>query len=86
MACLALRLESQQRHDQAEKMYRDILKLQEKDPGTKHPDTLDTMSQLARTLRMQQRLDEAEHLHRKVLNMRKTTLGVEHSDTLQSMY
>jgi hypothetical protein len=53
--------------------------------GTKHPDTLSSMSYLASTYWNQGRWSEAEQLQIQVMDMRKKLLGVKHLDTLISM-
>ncbi|KAB8068595.1 Tetratricopeptide repeat-domain-containing protein [Aspergillus leporis] len=52
--------------------------------GTKHPDTLDCMANLASTYRNQGRWEEAEKLGAQVMEMRKRVLGPEHPSALTS--
>lgn len=54
-------------------------------PGTEHPDTLDSMSNPASTCRNQGRRDEAEALFVQVVETRKTVLGADHPGALASM-
>ncbi|KAK7037905.1 P-loop containing nucleoside triphosphate hydrolase protein [Favolaschia claudopus] len=53
--------------------------------GEEHPDTLDTMANLASTYWRQGRWSEAEQLQVTVLEARKWVLGKEHPNTLDSM-
>ncbi len=53
--------------------------------GTKHPETLTSMNNLASTYRNQGRLKEAEELQAKEWDICKRTLGAEHPNTLTSM-
>lgn len=53
--------------------------------GQKHPDTLNSMNNLADTYNSQGRWKEAEDLHKQVLEIRERVLGQEHPDTLSSM-
>ena len=53
--------------------------------GEEHPDTLESMEQLARLLRARGRYDEAEAQFAKVLSIRRRTLGEEHPRTLYTM-
>lgn len=53
--------------------------------GDEHPDTLDSMGNLATTYWSQGRLVEAEGLELQVLESRKRILGNEHPDTVLSM-
>jgi len=50
--------------------------------GDEHPQTLDTMNNLALTLQDQDNMSEAEALYRQGLKTRKKVLGAEHPDTL----
>jgi eukaryotic-like serine/threonine-protein kinase len=53
--------------------------------GPENPDTLSSMSRLARMLSAQSRHAEAEKLLREALDTQRRVLGPEHSDTLLSM-
>src|SRR5579871_174927 len=53
--------------------------------GAKHPDTLQSMKNLAAVLRDESRFPEAEKLSRETLELRRQALGAEHHDTLESM-
>ena len=50
-----------------------------------HPDTLNSMNNLASMLKAQGDLDGARAFHEQVLEVRQRTLGEEHPDTLNSM-
>ena len=53
--------------------------------GAEHPDTLNSMGNLAVTYSNQGRWNEAEQLEVQVMEMRKKLLGAEHPDTPLSM-
>lgn len=53
--------------------------------GTRHPDTLRFMSDLAALLQSEGYFDEAEHYQRLNLRLREETLGPTHPDTLNSL-
>ncbi len=53
--------------------------------GPEHPDTLNSMNNLAETLRAQGDLMGARTLHEQVLDVCRRVLGPEHPDTLSSM-
>jgi len=53
--------------------------------GEEHPDTLNSMANLASTYRNQGRWKEAEELGVQVMETSKRVLGEEHPDTLTSM-
>ena len=69
----------------AEQLAMEVFNMRKKLLGKKHPDTLFSMGNLARTYRKQGKLNEAEQLQVQVLDMRKKLLGAEHLDTLFSM-
>ncbi|KAF8533090.1 hypothetical protein BDD12DRAFT_867127 [Trichophaea hybrida] len=54
--------------------------------GQEHPDTLDTMHNLAMTYYSQRRWKEAEGLLLVVVEARKRILGQEHPNTLGTMH
>ena len=53
--------------------------------GAEHPDTLESMGNLARIHSSQGKLSETLQIEVQVLEMRKRVLGSEHLDTLRSM-
>jgi len=69
----------------AEYLRYQILNMRMKKWGTKHPSTLSSMENLARTYSHQGKYKEAEGLQLKVLELDKKVLGQEHPDTLTSM-
>merc|ERR1711988_2036514 len=72
---LAHLLVKQNKLDEAETLYRSVLK---------HRDTLLTAHNLAHLLEKQNKLDEAETLYRSVLKDQKEVLGPNHHDTLNT--
>jgi tetratricopeptide (TPR) repeat protein/nucleoside phosphorylase len=73
------------KYQEAEQMHRQTLELKEKVLGKEHPDTLDTMNNLALVLDNRGKYEEAEHMHRLALEGSMKVLGKEHPDTLSSM-
>ncbi|KAI2626756.1 hypothetical protein GGR54DRAFT_629122 [Hypoxylon sp. NC1633] len=69
------------KYNDAERLYRHILQIL----GKEHPDTLDSMNNLAVTLNDQGKYEEAEQIHRQTLELWKQVLGREHPYTLSSM-
>ncbi|PWY84033.1 TPR-like protein [Aspergillus eucalypticola CBS 122712] len=63
----------------------EVLQLQQKVLGKKHPSTLQSMANLMSIYHWQNRLDEAEKLGNKVLQLQQEVLGEKHPSTLQSM-
>jgi tetratricopeptide (TPR) repeat protein len=59
--------------------------LKEKILGQEHPDTLQTMNNLANALHHQDKYKEAEKLYQQTLELREKILGHEHPDTLKTM-
>jgi Flp pilus assembly protein TadD len=80
---LALVLDQQGKHNEAEKLYQQTLQFMEGAP--EDPNTLDCMNNLAVLLYNQGEYDEAEKLHRQTLQLKEKVLGKEHPSTLQSM-
>ena len=78
-------LESSGQYYKAEQMHRQVLELRKVVLGPEHPDTLTSMSNVARALSDQGNYREAEQMHRQVLELDKIVLGPEHPDTLTSM-
>jgi tetratricopeptide (TPR) repeat protein len=69
----------------AEAMHRQTLRLQETVLGKDHPDTLQSMNNLAESLRQQGKYAEAEAIHWQTLQLKEIVLGKDHPDTLVSM-
>jgi len=61
------------------------LQIRQEQLGKEHPETLDSMNNVANVYEAQGRYDEAEQLHSKVLEIRRRLLGEEHPSTLASM-
>ncbi|KAL6232292.1 hypothetical protein BDW75DRAFT_232903 [Aspergillus navahoensis] len=92
-------LESDGRYAEAETLFRNILKIQERACGPEHLGTLTSISNLGFVLARQgnmanlasiyfaqERLEKAEELEVQVLDIQKQVLGPEHPDTLASMH
>ena len=82
---LALVLNSQGKYEEAEKMHRQTLAMEEKVLGAEHPSTLTSTNNLALVLNSQGKYEEAEKMHRQTLAMEEKVLGDEHPSTLTSM-
>ncbi|KAH6881071.1 hypothetical protein B0T10DRAFT_609262 [Thelonectria olida] len=61
------------------------LKLRQEVLGEKHPQTIQSMGELAATYHAQGRYDEDEDISVKVLKLRREVLGEKHPDTIRSM-
>ena len=79
---LALSLDSQGKHAEAEEMRCEVLAVRKRVLGAEHPDTLTTASNLASSLSDQGKHAEAEEMLREVLAVRKRVLGAEHPATM----
>ena len=82
---LAQELQAQGKHDEAEPLYREALKLDREALGTRHPNTIIALNNLAQVLQAQGKHDEAEPLCHEALEWRRETLGDRHPDTLSSI-
>jgi tetratricopeptide (TPR) repeat protein len=78
-------LKSQDRFDEARKLFEQTLEIQRRILGPEHPDTLRSMNSLANVLQNQGQLEEARALHEQALAILRRILGPEHPDTLGSM-
>lgn len=81
----AVGLARQRKHELAEKLFRDALKIQEQELGLGHRNTLSSMSGLVTVLYEQGKYDEAEMRERRVVELWEKALGSEDPDTLNSM-
>ena len=63
-------------------MYQQVLKGFEEKLGSKHPDTLGTVENLANVYRNQGQYEKAEQLYQHVLEGREEKLGSKHPDRL----
>lgn len=70
---------------EAEHWFRESLRLTEQAHGTRHPETLTTMSNLGSVLGSQGKRQEAETMHRRVVQLMEQVLGKKHSATLTAM-
>jgi tetratricopeptide (TPR) repeat protein len=80
MSNLAVVLDDQGNHEEAEAIDRLTLAQREKVLGSEHPDTLISMSNLAWVLYNQGKHEEAEAMDRLTLARREKVLGSEHPD------
>jgi len=77
---LAVVLEKQGRHTEAEEAIRQSLEIDKQTVGTKHPSHGTSLHQLAKVLAYQDRHKEAEKAIRESLDIKKLTVGTEHPD------
>jgi tetratricopeptide (TPR) repeat protein len=73
------------KYDEAERLQKRVLHINESMLGPEHPDTLTSMSNLAVAYSNQGRVAEAEELEERVLEARRRVLWEEHPGTLSSM-
>ncbi|XTI89187.1 purine and uridine phosphorylase [Cenococcum geophilum] len=73
------------KYKESEIIYRQTLELKKKVLGREHPDTLNSMNNLAVVLGNQGKYEEAEQIFRQTLELKEKVLGREHPDTLISM-
>ncbi|KAI8622908.1 TPR-like protein [Xylariaceae sp. FL1651] len=85
MNLLANALDGQGKHEEAEKMHRQVLRLMEEVLGKTHPATFASINNLANALYRQGKHEEAEKMHRQVLRLREEVLGKTHPDTFGSI-
>jgi len=84
MSNLASVLERQNRYDEAERLYREALEIQERVFGREHPDTLFSMNGLGALFMTIGQYDRAALLFRETLRIRRRVLGDDHPETLNS--
>ena len=85
MKGLAGDLDAMGRREEAETMHREVIEARSRTLCQEHPDTLQSMSDLAWVLLRQGKALESEEMHFRILAIRARTLGPEHPDTLRSM-
>jgi tetratricopeptide (TPR) repeat protein len=78
-------LQSDGRYEEAEELEVQVMQRSKRVLGGEHPDTLNSMHNLASTYSNQGRWKEAVELRMQVVQMKKRMLGDEHPDTLKSM-
>jgi tetratricopeptide (TPR) repeat protein len=77
---LAIILRTEGKYAEAEKIFREVLDKQGRLLGREHPETAETMTQLARDLQSQGRYPEAEKLDREALGIQQRIGGPESLD------
>ncbi|EED24533.1 kinesin, putative [Talaromyces stipitatus ATCC 10500] len=78
-------LSSDGRYQEAEVLYKKLMRINEEKAGPQNPSTLSSMANLASTYWNQGRWNEAEKLDVQVIKRSKIVLGAEHPSTLSSM-
>ena len=68
------------RYAEAEPLYRRGLKIREAKLGADHPDTADSLNNLAELYRSTGRSAEAEPLYQRALKIREVKLGADHPE------
>jgi tetratricopeptide (TPR) repeat protein/tRNA A-37 threonylcarbamoyl transferase component Bud32 len=77
---------AQGKYDEAEKLYRSVIKTRSRVLGPENPDTLASRHRLVYALNEEEKHAEAEAEARQVVGLREKILGFEHPDTLLSRY
>eukprot|EP00798_Chlamydomonas_sp_ICE-L_P015437 gene15437-21524_t len=72
-------------YKKAESMYQRALDARKCVSGADHPDTIDSINNLAVCIQEQGRNQEAEPMHQQALEARKRVLGADHPDTIASI-
>ena len=75
----------QGKYPEAEALFSQTLEIQRRVLGPEHPDTLNSMNNLASVYYSQGKYAQAEALDSQILEIRRRVLGPEHPDTLASM-
>jgi serine/threonine protein kinase len=83
---LAVDLQMEGRHADAERMARETLKTQREVLGSEHPDTLHSMGRLGNILDAEAKYPEALALKQSALDVQRRTLGPDHRDTVFTMF
>jgi tetratricopeptide (TPR) repeat protein len=78
-------LKSDGQYNRAEELFLQVTESRSRVLGSKHPDTLTSVSNLGSVLSSQGKYKEAEAMHRRALEAREKMLGREHPDTLTSV-
>ena len=86
MADLALILDHQGRHGEAESLTEECLRIRQEALGDFHPDTLESMHQLAAYKYRPDQINEASELAERCFQCRQKPLGPDDPDTLLVMY
>ena len=71
--------------DEAKLLHERALSIREQVLGPQHPDTAQSLRDLANLYRYQGQYDEAKPLHEHALSIREQVLGPQHPDTAQSL-
>jgi tetratricopeptide (TPR) repeat protein len=78
-------LQSDGQYKRAEELYIQVMESRRRVLGSKHPNTLASVSNLGLVLEGQGKYEEAEAIERRALEARERMLGREHPDTLTSI-
>lgn len=78
-------LQSDGMYNEAERSFEQVMETRKRVLGQHHPDTLNSVNDLAFVLRHQGKYKEAENMSRRAVDGRVNTLGREHLDTLTSV-
>jgi tetratricopeptide (TPR) repeat protein len=79
-------LQNDGQYKRAEELYMQVIESRRRVLGSKHPNTLTSVSLLGLVLERQGKYEEAEAMHRRTLEVREKVLGREHPRTLTSVY
>lgn len=78
--------DGQDENAEAEKVARDVLKLNQETYGLENPKTLNSMRDLLIKLHYQAKYEEAVVIARQILDLNQKVLGIEHPDTFADMH
>ncbi|KAL6154046.1 hypothetical protein ACJBU6_07334 [Exserohilum turcicum] len=78
-------LQSDGQYKRAEELFMQVMESRRRVLGSKHPNTLTSVSNLGLVLESQGKYEEAEAMHRRALEAREKVLGREHPNTLTSV-
>jgi len=78
---LAVALDQEAKHAEAEALFREVIKLYEKVVGPEHPDTLESCYYFASGLKRQNKLQEAREFARRAAEGARKVLGPDHPST-----
>ncbi len=74
-------MEKTNHFDEAEQLYRRALEIRRSKLGPTHPDTGQSLHNLASFLKKTDRFEEGEPLHKKAIEILRTALGDDHPTT-----
>jgi serine/threonine protein kinase/tetratricopeptide (TPR) repeat protein len=74
-----------ERHEEAEKIWAELIEVVQRRLGPEHPDSVGHMQGLAKAYMAQGRLEEAENVIKNAVDLSQRTFGIEHNTTLNTI-